>query len=226
VRGRGVGGPVGDGVGRVGGLAGTVVGGVVGAGGEAADEELAGEGDVDINVAVHGVFGEQIDAELLARLGEAPLAVEGEDVGEDAAALVEMDEFEELARHGGRGGREGAVHSAAVVVVDARVLVVQGAVEDAAAQAVRGEHAGDEGLEFDVAVVEVEWDGAAELELVGWEAGGGWVGASVVRALRRAEGEGVTYLYCSVSLPLCSFVLVGSFVPANLPMSGDRCWVH
>ncbi len=48
--------------------------------------------------------------------------------------------------------------------------MVQGAVEDAAAEGVRGEHAGNEWLEFHVSVVEFWWDWALELELVGLEA--------------------------------------------------------
>lgn len=63
---------------------------------EAADKELAREGDVDRDVTVHSMFAEKIDAELFARFGEAELAVEGENVGEDAAALVIVDKFEEL----------------------------------------------------------------------------------------------------------------------------------
>ena len=58
---------------------------------EAADEEFAGEGDVDVDIAVHGVFGQQVDAEFFTSFGEAPLSVEGEDVGEDAAPSVPMD---------------------------------------------------------------------------------------------------------------------------------------
>ena len=48
--------------------------------------------------------------------------------------------------------------------------MVERAVEDAAAEALRVEHAGDEGLEFDVAVVELCGDGTGELELIGLEA--------------------------------------------------------
>lgn len=220
-------GDVGDGPGRVCGP----VGGGVGVGAlvavrSAADEELAGKGNVDVDVAVHGVLGEQVDAEFGAGLGEAPLGVEGEHVGEDAAALVEVHELEELQRHVAAGGREGAEDGAAVVVVDACELVVEGAVEDPATQAVRGEHAGHEGLEFDVAVVELGWDGPAELELVGLEAR--WVGVRIACS-RGAGGRGakrLTYLYCSVSFPSFPFVFVGSFVPANLPINGDRCRVH
>ena len=103
-----------------------VVGGRgVGKGGfETTDEEFAGEGDVDADVAVHGVFGEEVDAELLAGFREAPEAVEGEDVGEDAATGVVVDEVEELRGEGFGGGGEGAVDGGAVVVVDAGVLVV------------------------------------------------------------------------------------------------------
>ncbi len=47
--------------------------------------------------------------------------------------------------------------------------MVQGAVEDAATEGRRGKHAGDEGFEFDVAMVERWRDGPSELKLVGLE---------------------------------------------------------
>ena len=52
----------------------------------------------------------------------------------------------------GRFG-EGAIDGGAVVVIDAGVLVVEGAIKDAATQGFGVEHAGDEGFEFDVAMV-------------------------------------------------------------------------
>ena len=67
---------------------------------------------------------QQIDTKLLARFSESPLAVESDDVGEDPAALVVVDEVEEFEGKvfGGRG--EGTVLGRAVVVVDAVMLVM------------------------------------------------------------------------------------------------------
>ena len=81
-----------------------------------------------------------------------------------------MHEIEELQRHVSRGRGERAVDGIAVVIVDAIVLVVEGAVEDAATERRRCEHAFDEGFEFYVAVVKRGGDGAGELHLVGLEA--------------------------------------------------------
>ena len=120
---------------------------------ETADEEFAGEGDEDADVAVHGVFGEEVDAEFLAGFGEAPETVEGEDVGEDAAAVVVVDEVEELEGHFFGGEGEAAVDGGAVVVVDPGVLVVQSAVEEPSAKRPGIEHACHEWFEFDVSVV-------------------------------------------------------------------------
>ena len=102
------------------------------------------------------------------------MPVESDDVGEDAAAFVVVHEVEEFEGEvfGGRG--EGTVFGGAVVVVDAVVLVMEGVVEDAAAEGGCCEHAFDEGFEFDVAVVEGLWDGAGELDLVGLKAEGGF----------------------------------------------------
>lgn len=83
-----------------------------------------------------------------------------------------MHEIKELQRHVLRGRGERAVDSVAVVIVDAVVLVVEGAVEDAATEGRRCEHAFDEGSEFYVAVVKRGGDGAGELHLVGLEAVG------------------------------------------------------
>lgn len=46
------------------------------------------------------------------------------------------------------------IDGCAVVVVDAGVLVVEGAIQDTAAQGFGVEHAGNKGFEFDIAVVE------------------------------------------------------------------------
>ena len=49
---------------------------------------------------------------------------------------------------------EGTVYCAAVVVIDVGVLMVEGAIKDAAFDGGGGEHAGDEWFEFDVTVVQ------------------------------------------------------------------------
>lgn len=64
---------------------------------------------------------------------------------------------------------ERSVGGGAVVVIDPAVLMVEGAVEDAATEGRRGKHASDEGFEFDVAMVEGWRNGTSELELVGLE---------------------------------------------------------
>ncbi len=60
------------------------------------------------------------------------MAVKGEDVGEDSAAFVVVDEVEELEGEVLGGRWDGAVFGGAVVIIDAVVLVMQGVVEDAA----------------------------------------------------------------------------------------------
>jgi len=156
---------------------------------QTAHEELAGTGNVDTDVAVHGVFAEHVDAELLARFGEAPERVQRQHVGVDAAAFVVVHEVEEFLGDvlgGGAGvgvlavfwggvhvvdrGGEGAVFGAAVEVVDAGVLVVQSFVEEEAGDAFLVEAGFDDGFEFDVAVVEFGGDWACELYLVRLEA--------------------------------------------------------
>ena len=138
----------------------------------AADEEFAAESDVDAHIAMHCMLAQQIDTEFLARFSEAPLAVESEDVGEDSAAFVVVDEVKEFEGEVFGGRWEGTIFGRAVVVIDAIVLVMQGVVEDATTEGGRGEHTFDEGFEFDVTVVEAGWDGAGELDLVGLEAVG------------------------------------------------------
>ena len=99
------------------------------------------------------------------------MSVEGENIGENAATFVPMDEVEEFEGHVFAGAREGAVDGCAVVVVDAGVLVVESAVEDPAAERLGVEHAGDEGFEFDVAVIEGFGNRALKLKLIGLKTG-------------------------------------------------------
>ena len=137
---------------------------------EAADKELAGPGDVNAHVTMHGVFREEVDAELFAGFGEAPLAVEGEDVGENAATAVEVDEVEEFESHVFGRARKGTVDRGAVEVINAGVLVMEGTVEETTTEGVIRKHSGYEGLEFYVAVVELLGYRSGELELVRFEA--------------------------------------------------------
>lgn len=125
------------------------------------------------------MLAQEVDAELLARLGEAEERVERDDVREEAPALVKVRHLEELERGFLAARREHAVLGARVEVVDARVLFVEDLVEDASADAGRGEHGADDGAELDVAVVELGRDGAGELDLVGLEAGRGSVGGGL-----------------------------------------------
>ena len=63
---------------------------------EAADEELAGEGDVDGHIAMHGVLAQHVNAEFFASLRETPQSVQCQDIGEDASALVVVNEFQSM----------------------------------------------------------------------------------------------------------------------------------
>ncbi len=65
--------------------------------------------------------------------------------------------------------RERTIDGCAVVVVDAGVLMMEGAVEDSAAQGMGGEHASNEGFEFDVTVIEFLRHRTFELDLIGLE---------------------------------------------------------
>lgn len=128
-RGRGPGRPALDGVVRVGGLPG--LGGAAGRGRlEPPHEELPRARDVHRPVAVHRVLAEQVDAELLARLGEAHQAVERDDVREGARALVEVRHLQELEAGLLRAGFDGAPFGPLVEVVDPVVLVVQRLAQD------------------------------------------------------------------------------------------------
>lgn len=62
------------------------------------NKEFPRIGDVDRNVAVHGVFAEHVDAEFPARFSKAPLAIQRNHVGEHSPAYVVVDEFEKLLR--------------------------------------------------------------------------------------------------------------------------------
>ena len=49
---------------------------------ESADKEFARAGNVEVDITVHGVLAQHVNAEFLARLSKAEESVEGEDVGE------------------------------------------------------------------------------------------------------------------------------------------------
>lgn len=153
------------------------------------DKKLARAGNVRRDVGVHRVLAQEVDAELLARLGEAEERVERDDVREEAPALVKVRHLEELERGFLAARREHAVLGARVKVVDAGVLFVEDLVENAPPDSGGGEHGADDGAELDVAVVELWGDGAGELDLVGLEAGRGLVRSGL------GVGEGVTYSY-------------------------------
>ena len=55
---------------------------------EATNEELAAVGYVNVDVAMHGMLGKQIDAELFPSFGEAPLAIERDNISVNTAAVV------------------------------------------------------------------------------------------------------------------------------------------
>lgn len=110
-----------------------------------------------------------------------------------------MHQLEELERERATRSWERTVHGGPVVVVDAAVLVVQRAVEDAAAQRFGVEHAGDKRFELDVAVVERGGDRAGELELIGLKTRCGKRGRCYFVSYGRhgaklgGRGGGVTY---------------------------------
>ena len=141
------------------------------------------------------------------------MPVESDDVGEDAAAFVVVHEVEEFESEvfGGRG--EGTVFGGAVVVVDAVVLVMEGVVEDAAAEGGCCEHAFHKGFEFDVAVVKGVWDGAGELDLVGLKAVGRLILAICGRICKMERGLRVS---------LCFAVLAWRFRASETANHGTK----
>ena len=66
---------------------------------EPTNEEFTGECNIDVYIAVHGVFAQKVDAELFAGLGKAPHAVKGENVGEDAPTAVVVHQVKKLEGH-------------------------------------------------------------------------------------------------------------------------------
>lgn len=61
---------------------------------------------------------------------------------------------------------ERTIDGCAIVVVDAGMLMMEGAVKNSAAQRMGGEHAGDERFKLDIAVIEFGWHRTLELELI------------------------------------------------------------
>jgi hypothetical protein len=151
---------------------------------------------------VHGVFAQQVDTKLLARLGESEHAIQRDDIGEDAASLIVVDHFEKLERHLPPGTFQHAILGLWVEVVYALVLVMQRLVEQLAAEAGPLEHTPDKSLELDVAVVHLIWNRTLQLNLVCLEAGVSTASAST---------------YLNFSTPCSSLVLV----PAIRPIMGE-----
>lgn len=116
------------------------------------------------------MFAQQVDTKLLARLGESEHAVQRDDIGEDATSLVVVDHVEKLERHLSPGTFQHSILGLWVEIVYALVLVMQGLVEQLAAEAGPLEHTPDESLELDVAVVHLIWHRALQLDLVCLEA--------------------------------------------------------
>lgn len=95
---------------------------------ESPDEEFPTEGDIDTDVAMHGVFAEQVDAKFLSRLGEPKLGIQGQDIGEYAATFVIVHKVKERLGHFKTRFLIDAVLGVAVVIVDSSMLVVKGAI--------------------------------------------------------------------------------------------------
>ena len=91
---------------------------------------------------------------MFAGFGKAPLAVKGQDVGEDAATTVEVDKVEKFKSHVFGRARKRAVDGRAVEVVDASVLVVKGAIKKTATEGMIRKHPSYKGFELYIAVVE------------------------------------------------------------------------
>lgn len=120
---------------------------------EATNEEFAAEGYINVDIAMHRMLGKQIDAELLPCFGEAPLAIERDHVGVNTPTAVVVHQLEEFEGHFDGWGGKGAVYGGTIVVVDVRVLVMQSTVEYTTTQGFGIEHAGNEWLEFHIAMV-------------------------------------------------------------------------
>lgn len=89
------------------------------------NKKLARASNVDIHIAVHGMLGQQINAEFFACFGEAEESVDCYDIGEDSAAFVVVDHFEELEGGFFGTGWDDAVFGCVAEIVDSGVLVVE-----------------------------------------------------------------------------------------------------
>lgn len=137
---------------------------------DAADEKLSGKGNVDADVGVHGMLAQKIDSELFSCLSETEEAIKGEDICEKAAPKVKMHHIEELQRHFLRWRPELAIKCCMVIVVHAYMLMMKCSVEDVTTQARSNEHAMNEGLEFDKAMIETVRNRATKLKLIRFKA--------------------------------------------------------
>ena len=121
--------------------------------GDASDEELSRASNVGCHVRVHGVLAQKIDAEFLARLGEAQQAVQGEHIGEDATSFRVVRHPEKLYRGIPAAFCKDADFGTGVPVVDSSMLLVKNCVEDVAPEPLLLEHLVDDGTELDEPVV-------------------------------------------------------------------------
>ena len=137
---------------------------------KASDEELPRVCYVDADIAVHAMLGEEIDAKFLPSLGETPLTVQRDNIGENLTSFVIVHQVQKLKRQIGGRRRKATVDGRSVVVVYSGVLMMQGAIENPTSQRPRREHSGDERLKLYVAMIELVGDGALKLYLVGLEA--------------------------------------------------------
>lgn len=119
------------------------------------------------DVAMQTMFAQQIDCKLIARLGEAPLGVQRDDIGKNTVPLAPVHHFQKAACE--RAVSDHAVLSACVMRVETVVLAVERVVEQAPAHAGACEVGRHERGETDVVVGELVRDGAGKLQLVGFE---------------------------------------------------------
>ena len=97
---------------------------------ETSDEEFAGACNVNVHVAVHSMFRQEVDTKFFASFCEAEEAVESQDVGEDSSSLIVMYHFEELEGCLFRSRFDDASFCGIAKIVDARVLMVKSTVQN------------------------------------------------------------------------------------------------
>lgn len=120
---------------------------------ESTHEELTRARNVNVDIAVHRVFREQVNTKLLAGLCEPQEPVKSQNIGEYAATFIMVDQLEEFPRRFFGVRLYDAVFGGRAIVVDVGVLVMEGFVKDTSSQTGFREHPFDKGLEFDEAVI-------------------------------------------------------------------------